>query len=354
MHSSIRRRSVAREAAWICIVSGALASAFATADVVTTTDGARLTGTINKITPKQIELKTTWAGDIVVKMDQVASYNTDAPLTTQYKDSTTVTGVTALDEQKTIRVTGGTLASATALDELQASWVPGTTPPPESLFDTRHWTYQVGVDLTGKSGNSDERTTNLVTDMRLVSKIDELRFYGSYQTAEQDGNKTSDETIGGASYTAYMYEPWGWYVRGELEKDKFEDIDLRTTLAAGGSWRPIHTDERTLSFFLGLGYRHESYDNNVESDGYATLDTGVANHWQLKPWLTLDNSLAYSPALDDFHKSLITHDSSFAMPVGAARWLLRMGVHNDYNNEPAPGRDHLDTTYYTRLLFKFE
>jgi hypothetical protein len=74
----------------------------------------------------------------------------------------------------------------------------------------------------------------------------------------------------------------------------------------------------------------------------------------MKPWLTLDNSLAYAPALDDFDKSLITHDSSFAMPVGATRWLLRMGVHNDYNNRPAPGRDHLDTTYYTRLLLKFE
>lgn len=354
MHTSIRSRSAARAAAWICIASGALASAIATADVVTTTDGARLTGTINKITPKQIELKTAYAGDIVVKMDQVASYNTDAPLTTQLKDSTTVTGVTTLDEQKTIRVTGGTLASSAALEQLQAAWVPGTTPPPESLFDTRHWTYLVGVDLTGKSGNSDERTTNLVADMRLVSKKDELRFYGSYQTAEQDGNKTSDETIAGASYNAYMYDPWGWYVRGELEKDKFEDIDLRATLAAGGTWRPVHTDERTLRFWLGLGYRHESFDNDVESDGYATLDSGVAHHWQMKPWLTLDNSLAYAPQIDDFDNSLITHDSSFTMPVGASRWLLRMGVHNDYNNRPVPGRDHLDTTYYTRLSLKFE
>ena len=349
------RGFAARMTVCALIMSGAAAHA----DVVTTIDGARLTGTIEKITPKAIELKTAYAGKLTITMDQVASFNTDAPLTTQLKDSTTVTGVTMLDEQKTIRVTGAatsgsTLASSAGFDQLQASWLPGTPPPPESLFDTRHWIYALGADVTGKSGNSDERTTHLVVDMALVSKKDELRFYGSYQTAEQDNNKTSDETIGGASYTAFMYDPWGWYVRGELEKDRFEDIDLRSTVAAGLTWRPVHTDDRTLRFWLGLGYRHESFDNGVESNGSATLDSGVMHHWQVKPWLTLDNSLSYAPALDDFGSYLLTHDSAFSMPVGAGRWTVRLGVHNDYNSQPAPDRDKLDTTYYTRLLLKFD
>ena len=77
--------------------------------------------------------------------------------------------------------------------------------------------------------------------------------------AEQESEETSDESIAGASYTAFMFDPWGWYVRGEVERDEFEDIDLRTTLAAGLSYRPINTDERMLKFFLGLGYRHESF-----------------------------------------------------------------------------------------------
>ena len=237
---------------------------------------------------------------------------------------------------------------------MQATWLPSAEPPPESLFDPRHWVYVVGADIAGKSGNSDEMTTNALVDMRLVSKADELRFYGSYQRAEQDGDETSDESIAGASYTAYMYDPWGWYVRGELEKDKFEDIDLRTTVAAGGTWRPIHTDDQTLRFWLGLGYRHQSFDNDVEDDSSATLDSGVAHHWLLKPWLALDNSLAYAPALDDFSNYLLTHDTAFAMPVGASKWTLRIGVHDDYNSEPAPDRDKLDTTYYTRLQLRFE
>jgi hypothetical protein len=76
---------------------------------------------------------------------------------------------------------------------------------------------------------------------------------------------------------------------------------------------------------------------------------------QLKPWLTLDNSLGYAPAIDDFGNYLLTHDTSFVMPVGLTQhWTLRLGVDNDYNSEPAPDRDKLDTTHYARLLLKFE
>ena len=343
-------RCAAWIAAWLCFASVASVRA----DTVNTVDGARLVGTIDKVTPKEITLKTKYAGMLTVAMDQVASFATESPMTTQFKDSTTVTGVTVLDAEKTMRVASGTIASTNPLDNLQASWVAGTAPPPESLFDTRHWVYQLGADLTGKSGNSDERTTNIVGSMALVSKKDELRFYGSYEKAEQDNDETSDQTIGGASYTAFMYDPWGWYVRGEVEKDKFEDLDLRTTVAAGATWRPINTDVRTLRFWLGLGYRHESFTDDLPSDSSATLDSGVAHSWTLKPWLSLVNSVSYAPQLQHFGNYLIAHDSAFVMPIGASQWTVRLGVHNDYNSYPQPDRDKLDTTWYTRVLLRFE
>ena len=337
-------------AAWVCFAS----SAPVFGDTINTIDGAHLVGTIDKVTPKEITFKTKYAGTLTVAMDQVASFASDTPLTTQYKDSTTVTGITVLDEQKNMRVASDTLASTSTLDQLQASWVAGTAPPQESLFDTRHWVYQLGADLTGKSGNSDERTTNIVGSMALISKKDELRFYGSYQTAEQDNDQTSDEKIGGASYTAFFSDPWGWYVRGELEKDKFEDLDLRTTVAGGITWRPINTDVRTLRFWLGLGYRHESFTDDLPSDSSATLDSGVAHSLTIKPWLSIVNSISYAPQLQHFGNYLIAHDSAFVLPIGASEWTVRLGVHNDYNSYPQPDRDKLDTTWYTRVALRFD
>jgi hypothetical protein len=56
------------------------------------------------VTPKEIVRKTKYAGTLTIAMDQVASFATERPLTTQLTDSTTVTGITLLDEQKTVRV----------------------------------------------------------------------------------------------------------------------------------------------------------------------------------------------------------------------------------------------------------
>jgi len=154
MDRSQRLRARARAVFWVCV---GLGSAVAHADVVTTTDGARLTGTINKITPKIVELKTDYAGTLTVDMTKVTSVTSDAPLTTQFKDSSTVTGVTTID-QESIKVTSDTVASSSPVGQLQASWLPSAEPPKESLFDPRHWVYNAGADIAGDRGRAGVRS----------------------------------------------------------------------------------------------------------------------------------------------------------------------------------------------------
>ena len=291
-------------------------------------------------------------------MDKVTSVATDAPVTTRLADETTVTGVTEIDSSKTIIVKNDQLATTAPLDKLKASWVPGATPPPESGYEAHRWLYTLGADLVGKNGNSDEMTTNVVGEALLVSRLDELKLYGSYQRSKQESTETSDQTIAGASYNAFMYDPWGWYVRGEVERDPFEDIELRTTIAGGLSYRPINVPTHMLRFFLGVGYRNESFTNGNDDNSVGTLDAGLSHRWILTPWLTMSNDLTYSPAFDDFGDYLATQDSALEMPVAAAtaarKWLLRLGLRNDYKSQPEPGREKLDTTYYVRLLLRFD
>jgi putative salt-induced outer membrane protein YdiY len=327
----------------------------ARADVVTTTDGSRLVGTVQKITPAQVELKTSYAGVLTVAMTEVTSLATDAPITTRLTDETTVTGVTTVAADKSIQISSATQQTTATLDTLKAAWLPDATPPPESGYDPRHWVYSLGADFSGKRGNTDQSANRFVGDLALVTRLDELRMYTSYEHDETDNDETADETIVGASYNAYFADPWGWYVRSELERDSFEDIDLRATVAGGLSWRPVNTPTQMLKFYSGVGYRHESYETDIEDNNSTTLDFGMNHRWIVSPWLTLLNDLSYTPAVDDFGNYLFVQDSSLEMPVGTGRrWLVRIGVRNDYNSEPAPDRDELDTAYYTRILVRFE
>lgn len=324
------------------------------ADVVITVDGSRLTGTVTQVTPATLTLTTSYAGTISVVMNQVESFTTDSPITARLTDDTMVTGIARLDADRTLHVQNKTLSATAQLSNVRAAWRPSATPPPESgIAPDRRWAYTVGADIAGKSGNSDELSTNFVGDMALVTPQDELRMYASYQRTETESVETSDETKLGASYMAFMYDPWGWYVRGEMEKDPFEDIDLRTTLAAGLTYRPVNTETRMLRLWSGLGYRHESFESGLDESS-PTLDLGISHRWVAKPWLTLTNDVSISPAVDDFGDYLMAQDSSLEMPVGASRWLLRLGIRNDYKSEPAPGREELDTTYYSRLFLRFD
>lgn len=48
------------------------------------------------------------------------------------------------------------------------------------------------------------------------------------------------------------------------------------------------------------------------------------------------------------------HDSGFEIPLSAGFWKLRLGLNNQYNSRPQPGREELDTTYYTRLVLNWK
>lgn len=326
----------------------------ANADTVTTVDGARLIGKIIEVTQETVQLETSYAGVIKVVTKQIATMEAES-LTARFNDGTTVTGAVKLDPQRALQVRGTNERdrSDAGFDRLLAAWTPGKTPPAASGLEApRHWAYTVGADLTGRDGNSEDLGINLAGAAMLVTKVDELRFYASYQRGEQNNVKTADELIAGTSYTAFFRPDLGWYVRGAIERDEFEDIDLRTTAAAGLAWRPIDNKVRSLRWLLGVGYRYESFDNGTSSDS-PTLDLGMQHRWQLNDTLTMRNEFTFSPQFKDFGNYLLTHDSSLELPVGASRWTLRLGLRNDYKSEPLPGRKKLDTLWYTRLSLRF-
>lgn len=329
-------------------------STAATADTITTVDGARLIGRVTEVTQEAVLLETSYAGVIAIETKQITALESDRPLTVRFGDGTMVTGTVRLDQRGGLRVRGEAERSDATLDRLLAAWVPGATPPAASGIEPpRRWVYTVGADLVGRDGNSDELGINFAGDAMLVTKVDELRLYASYQRAEQNGIKNSDEAIAGASYTAFFREDFGWYVRGAIERDEFEDIDLRTTAAIGLAWRLIETKVRSLRWLAGVGYRYESFDNGT-SDASPTLDLGLQHRWQLNDTLTMHNELTFAPQFKDFGDYLLTHGSALEMPVGASRWIFRIGLRNDYKSEPAFGRKELDSAWYTRLSLRFD
>jgi len=332
-------------------------SAFAL-DKVETNDGSVLTGTIKSITDTTIVLVTSYAGELELKRDEVKGFTTEEPVFVRLKSGTTLAGQVSR-EGDDLLIKGNDASVTVAPTEIAESWSASDVDPQQVRADAelealkRKWSYEAAVDIAGKKGNSDEFGARVALAAILESNNDALKFYGSLDKASTDGEDTSDEVILGTEYKNFFSEHWGWYTRGELEQDDFEDIDLRTTIGAGLSYRAFKLDDHALELRSGLGYRHESFtDGTTESS--PTLDFGLEHYWKFISWGEMTNKLTYTPAIDDFGDYLVRHDSGINIPLGLSEsWNIRFGLQNDYKSRPAEGRDELDTSYYSRLQLKW-
>lgn len=333
------------------------------ADVVETKNGARIVGKVTKVEDGKVFITTDFAGDLTIKQSEVTTMTTDAPVFVRLASGTVLQGTLA-GSGDTLRINGADGELTTKVEKVTASWDPAGEDPQvtamkkEVASRERKWAYQTSVDLTGKSGNTNSTGLAAGFTATLASPQDALKFYASTNYAKSEdaaGNetKTADELKGGIDYASFFAERLGWFVRQELERDNVEDVDMRSTTDAGFTYRFVKTDPHQLTGRLGAGYRFESYGTGVENKG-AVLSTGLNNAIKFGAFASLVTDVQYLPAVDDFADYRFVHDSALEFPLAAGFWKLRVGLNNQFNSTPQPGREELDTTYYTRLILNWK
>ena len=237
--------------------------------------------------------------------------------------------------------------------EIAAIWAVGKTDP-EIERNRRKWRNEFSIDLNGRQGNTDQFFFGTAIDMRLRGPIDELRIELKYEQGDQNDEKTDDRTFGRIGYERFNKDDVGWFIRSTLETDTINDIDLRSTTSSGVSYRLINSDRQILSVRGGLGYRFSDFvTEGSDNESSVTLDTGLIHSYKYNGLFYLENSLDYSPAIDDFSNFTATHDSSIRIPISPSEsFLIRMGIQNEYVSRTS-AEEKLDTRYYTQFIYSW-
>lgn len=328
------------------------------ADVVETRDGARLVGTITGISDGVLNLQTSYAGTLEVKVDEIATFSTENPLFVRLETGDTLSGVVQTSTPDSIRVRNedGSLASAT--QRVVTAWTPGERDPAivareaELLALQRKWSYQLALNLLGSGGNTSELGLGFRGNASLDGPDDNLRIYGRHNRSQRDGTTTQEESVGGVRYDSFLYRNFGWYTRVELENDRFRNLDLRSTAAAGLSYRFINQDHQRLVGRVGAAYRHQSYTDGTSSDE-PTIDFSFSHRYTGNNYWKLTSELTVNPSLETLSEYLVTHSSILEIPLPDRFWTLGLGVTSDYNNRPRPGVKSLDYTWFASLILNF-
>jgi len=325
------------------------------ADVVETKNGARLVGKVLSVDGVSVSLSTDYAGTIKIKQGEVVSVSTEEPLNVRLASGTVLKGtVTGSGGGGAIAIAGPDGSINTTVDKIAATWAPGGTDP-ALLALARNWAYEAAVDVTGKTGNSEQLGTAFSFRATLEGIHDKLQFYTAYDRQVTAGTKSSDQLKAGVDYQANFSEKKLWYVRDEAGFDRVKLIEFSNIAAFGVGYHVIKRPVQTLDLRIGLSHRFESYQRDpkthekADSLNSAGLDFGLEHHYQFAN-AALVNRLAIVPAFENFSNFVLTHESFLELPMANPDWKLRIGVANDYNSKPPKNHERLDTTYFTRLV----
>jgi len=343
-----------------CLILGLIVTgAVCRADEVRIDDGAVLTGTLRSVGATELVLETAYAGTLTIDRARVVAFTTEEPLFTRLPSGTVFHGrIQPAESEGEARLEGLDGRLSTPYSAMVECWRESGQDPVRLAElaavekNRRKWNAEAGLNLAGKSGNSEEFSSAGQVRARLKGPHDEFELYGRMEQNSKNKVKTADEKIAGTRYT-FFFNGLGWYIRTELEKDRFEDIQFRSTTASGLSYRLLNRETLQLKASTGLSWRYEDYISNTASGEDLGMDFELDHYWQLPARLEMENRLTYVPSVEDFSNYLAKQESSLTLPLGSGPWHLRGGVRNEYNAQPEGGRDRLDTTWYTSLVLKW-
>ena len=340
------------------IVAILMTTGAVSADVVSLSDGSRLVGTITHLADGKLTMKTSFADALELDAANIVSIETDKPVNVEQLDGKELKGNIAWDaSQEKAVIKTDSAEVGMPLADMTLIWPDGTKSPKQLAEEAAaeaakpKWGFTAEIGAVAKDGNTEETTVRGGLALTRTWPKNTLKFWARGDYGEQNEVRNSAEAKGGIDYEHNFTKRFFGFAKTEVEYDEFESIDIRWLSAGGVGYYWFKDKDFELKNRIGPGYLHEEYrDGRKEDTGI--LDIGLVAMWNITDWLTLNHDTAYYPTFEGIEDYRIVSDTAFLVPLGDGRaWHLKFGALYEYNSLPDPGRERLDETYYTSIVF---
>jgi len=318
------------------------------ADEVCLNNGDRLTGQVIRMEAGKLILKTSYAGEISMVWQEVASLKTDDSVKVVLKDETALEG-------NTLSIEDGKMMLKTAKIEAPVSFsladVKAINPDP---IKTVKITTRANVNITSERGNTDSDDYYFDGEFVARTKKNRYKIGGELSKEESEGTTTSQNWLAYGNYSHFLDKKWYLYADTLFEHDEFKDLDLRSTLGAGAGYQIFETPLLNLSISAGLAKVDENFDE-AEDDDYTAGQWSVNyDQYFFKKFVQLFHVSTGFVSFEDTNDWFYRTRTGLRFPVYKG-FTATLQYNYDYDHQPSEdAEDKEDTKIIFLLGYEFK
>jgi putative salt-induced outer membrane protein YdiY len=330
---------------WIVAVAGCIGAAAVTlADEVQFKSGDRLTGTVKSMADGKMLFDSKVAGPIVLKMDDIDTFSTDAPIEIALSDGSIV--------NKKVSASEGGQVTIDANKTLPFGNIAKLNPEKPA------WKGIISAGATFVRGNTKSDTASVGVEAARRSEVDRITLGAGYYTAKQrddstrDNHTTADNWFLKGQYDYFFSEKFYGYGNVRYEKDRIADLDMRLTPGAGLGYQWVERADLNISTEAGMNWVYERYQEPDETRTYMAGRLAYHVDKSFNDYVKAFHNLEYIPSFERFDTYLVNSDVGMRAAL-TSRLALEAKAQMAYNSKPAEGRDKKDLRYILGVGWTF-
>ncbi|HMD83320.1 MAG TPA: DUF481 domain-containing protein [Terriglobia bacterium] len=331
------------------------------ADQITLKNGDRITGAIISSDAKTLVIKTDYADAVTIKWDFVQKIESSQPLYVGTKGGQVIVGpVTTSDsklavatkESGSVPVDKADVTSLRNADEQKNAEAALDRLQHPHLGDLWGGTFDTGVGLV--RGNSD--STNFTFGLNAVraSTRDKILLYSNSAFSRSAVNGVSSTTAqsiaGGVRYDLNVSNKAFGFGTVDLFNDRFQDLDLRTVIGAGGGYHAVKNKNTTFDLLVGGTFDREFFKSFNRSSAEVLLGETLTHKFLASS--AFNESVFFYPNMSSTgnYRSTI----SLGLVTKLTKLLSWQTSFNDYYlSDPPAGKKSNDLLFSTGLRLTF-
>jgi putative salt-induced outer membrane protein YdiY len=331
------------------------------ADQITLKNGDRITGTIISSDAKTLVIKTDYADALTIKWDFVQQIESSQPLYVGTKSGQVIVGPVTTSDSRLAVATKDAGSVAVAKADVTSLRNADEQKKAEAALDRlQHprladlWAGSLDTGLGLVRGNSE--STNFTFGLNAVRATtrDKISLYttSAFSRSAVDGvaSTTAQSIAGGVRYDLNVSDKAFGFGTVDLFNDRFQDLDLRTVVGAGGGHHAIKNNRTTLDLLVGGAFDREFFTTFNRSSAEILLGETLTHKFLASS--AFNESVFFYPNMS--HTGNYRSTISLGLVTRLTKLLSWQTSFNDYYlSDPPVGKKSNDLLFSTGLRLTF-